>query len=104
MQKELMLFHDALLGRLKQESGVLGGWYFGSLAHGTADEYSNIDLVLLTAAEQFASLNERLPELIRGAGGKLLLQWAEDFNSEEITNYDCLVEFQGELFQYDLFF
>ncbi|MDE6710752.1 MAG: nucleotidyltransferase domain-containing protein, partial [Oscillospiraceae bacterium] len=47
MLNELKTVNEKFIGIIKENSGVLAAWYFGSNTHGLSDEYSDIDIVLL---------------------------------------------------------
>ena len=47
MLKELLVANEKFTEKMKEDKNVLGAWYFGSLAHGNSDKYSDIDIVFL---------------------------------------------------------
>lgn len=88
---------------MKKEAGVLGAWEFGSAMHGTTDKYSDIDIVFLLDENNYSRVNEKLTEMLESICDNVLIFWGEDFNGEVIKNYDCILEKEGKLFQYDIF-
>ena len=47
MLNELKTVNEKFIGIIKENSGVLAAWYFGSNTHGLSDKYSDIDIVIL---------------------------------------------------------
>jgi len=99
----LQSLNEEFIRLMKEEAGVLGAWEFGSGMHGTRDAYSDIDIVFLVAESDFARVDGKLKEILEGVCDDVVIFWAEDFNGESISNYDCLVEREGRLLQYDIF-
>ncbi len=103
MLQELLAVHNSFITAMKAKQGVLGAWYFGSLAHGTTDEYSDIDIVFLAEGDWFTSVDAQLDALLKGACDEIVLRWEESFNSAAIKNYGYLICHNQKLFQYDVF-
>lgn len=99
----LQRLNEEFICRMKEEPGVLGAWEFGSGMHGTRDAYSDIDIVFLVAESDYFRIDGKLKEILEGACDDVVIFWPEDFNGESIRNYDCLVEREGKLLQYDIF-
>ena len=49
---------------MKEDKNVLGAWYFGSLAHGNSDKYSDIDIVFLITETSFNKTEKNVYKLI----------------------------------------
>lgn len=103
MLGELIAVNGRFVEIMKRQEGVLGAWYFGSLAHGTADEYSDIDIVFLIDENSFSRIDGQLDSLLAEACDGIVLRWDESFNSDAIKNYCYLLEYSRKLFQYDVF-
>ena len=103
MLEELQIVHSKFLKMMEAEQGVLGAWYFGSLANGTTDDHSDIDIVFLVEEFSFSSLDKRLTQLLGMACDEIVLCWPESFNSEAIKNYGYVMKQNQKLFQYDVF-
>lgn len=88
---------------MQEEPGVLGAWEFGSGMHHTRDEYSDIDIVFLVEQTDYVRVDHNLRNILQRICDDVILFWAEDFNGESIKNYDCLLERNGTLCQYDIF-
>lgn len=87
---------------LKQDSRVLGGWHFGSVARKQDDEYSDVDPVFLIEDENFNEFDLQIPELFKQITDECILIWPEEFNSGSLKNYAVLLKSEnGEIFQYD---
>lgn len=94
---------DSFVNSVKDNDSVLGSWYFGSLAHGNSDEYSDIDIVLLIDGQQFRSFESIAENCLEQACDSILLCWPEEFNGEAIINNGYLIEKDGNVFQFDIF-
>lgn len=88
---------------MQEEPGVLGAWEFGSGMHHTRDEYSDIDIVFLVEQTDYVRVDHKLRNILQRICDDVVLFWEEDFNGESIKNYDCLLERNGTLCQYDIF-
>lgn len=88
---------------MKEEPGVLGAWEFGSGMHHTRDEYSDIDIVFLVEQADYVRIDNNLRNLLQRVCDDVVIFWPEDFNGESIKNYDCLLDKNGTLCQYDIF-
>ena len=94
---------DSFVSSIKNNDSVLGSWYFGSLAHGNSDEYSDIDIVLLIDGKQFMGFESIAVSCLEQACDNILLCWSEEFNGEAIINNGYLIEKDGNVFQFDIF-
>jgi predicted nucleotidyltransferase len=103
MRKELQSVHNTFLKIMESEQGVLGAWYFGSLANGTTDEHSDIDIVFLVEETAFSFVDKKLARMLGKACDEVILCWPENFNSNAIKNYGYLIKQNQKLFQYDVF-
>ncbi|WP_044482002.1 nucleotidyltransferase domain-containing protein [Paenibacillus antibioticophila] len=103
MLNELQSVHNAFITAMKAEQGVLGAWYFGSAAHGTTDDHSDIDIVFLVEEAAYTAVDEKLTVMLGGVCDEVILCWPEDFNSQAIKNYGYILRQKEHLFQYDVF-
>lgn len=103
MLTELIESNRKIISIMKSQEGVLGSWYFGSVSHKMTDEYSDIDIVFLVDNCVFEDLGRDITKIIASAVDKVILCWAENINNEKIVNFDLLLMFHGEVFQYDIF-
>lgn len=94
---------DSFVNSIKGNDSVLGAWYFGSLAHGNSDEYSDIDIVLLIDGQQFKNFESIAESCLKQACDNLLLCWPEGFNGDAIINNGYLVAKDENIFQFDIF-
>lgn len=103
MNQILNNIFNSFVDSVKGNDAVLGAWYFGSLAHGNSDEYSDIDIVLLIDGRQFMSFESAAEDCLEQSSDKILLCWPEEFNGEAIINNGYLIEKDGKVFQFDIF-
>lgn len=103
MLKELLVTNEKFVEKMKEDNSVLGAWYFGSLAHGNSDKYSDIDIVFLITETGFNKPAKYTYKLLSQCCDEIILMWEEDFNSQAIKNYDFLLKLNGKVFQYDIF-
>lgn len=103
MLKELLVANEKFTEKMKEDKNVLGAWYFGSLAHGNSDKYSDIDIVFLITETSFNKTEKNVYKLLSQCCDKIILMWEETFNSQAIKNYDFLLSVDGIIFQYDIF-
>lgn len=99
----LQRLNEDIIRVMKRESGVLGAWEFGAGMHHTTDEYSDIDIVFLLSDSDYFRIDCKLKDIVGSVCDNALIFWAEDFNGESIRSYDCLLEREGKLCQYDIF-
>lgn len=103
MLNELKTVNDRFISLIKEIDGVRAAWYFGSNMRGTADEYSDIDIVILSDSSAYAETDSRLTKMLSSVCDKVVLCWGEDFNGEAMKNYDYILSLNGKIFQYDVF-
>lgn len=99
----LQKINEDIIGLMKKDTGILTAWEFGSGMYHTRDEYSDIDLVLLVQESDYERINQQLQKNLETVCDHLLIFWPEDFNGPSICNYDCLLEREGKILQYDIF-
>lgn len=95
--------NEKIISLMKKQQGILGSWYFGSVAHEMEDEYSDIDIVFLAEDAAFEEIDCRLKDLLTEVVDKVVIHWAEEFNNDRIKNYDFILMLDGQIFQYDVF-
>lgn len=101
--ESLQQLNEDMIDLMKKIPGVLGAWEFGSGMHHTRDEYSDIDIVFLLKESSFNEIDQQLPDILETICDHVLIFWPEDFNGAAIKNYDCLLEKNGQILQYDIF-
>lgn len=103
MLDELQIVNQKFISLMRKEQGVLGAWYFGSVSHDNTDKYSDIDIVFLSDGENFQVTDKKLIDIMERVCDEVVIEWAEDFNSDAIKNYCYLLKLNGHIFQYDVF-
>lgn len=103
MLKELLATNEKFITKIQEDSNMLGAWYFGSLAHGNSDKYSDIDIVFLITETGFNKAEKNICKLLSQCCDEIILMWEENFNSQAIKNYDFLLSVNDKIFQYDIF-
>lgn len=88
---------------MKNTSGVLGAWDFGSVSRGMSDEYSDADIVFLADGDKFVELAKELEANIARVCEKVLICWEESFNGDAIINNGYLIQKGDGIFQLDVF-
>lgn len=99
----LQQLNEEMINLMKKTPGVLGAWEFGSGMHHTRDEYSDIDIVFLLQSSEYDTISQCLPDLLETICDQVLIFWPEDFNGVSMKNFDCLLEREGQILQYDIF-
>ena len=103
MNQDLKNIFDKFIDKTKSMDEVLGAWNFGSEMHGKADEYSDVDVVLLVEGKKFAQMEQTIDDLLPEICDDVLLRWEEEFNGEAIINNGYILRNNGVLFQFDVF-
>ena len=103
MNHILVKMRNEFIEQVKASDGVLGAWNFGSETHGLSDEYSDVDIILLIAGDQFEKFTSSLDSRFMQISDKVLLCWPEEFNSEAIINNGYLLLKEDSIFQFDVF-
>lgn len=99
----LQQFNKDMIELMKKTPGVLGAWEFGSGMHHTRDQYSDIDIVFLLQSSDYDMVSQQLPDMLETICDHVLIFWPEEFNGASLKNYDCLLERDGQILQYDIF-
>ncbi|HHW90429.1 MAG TPA: nucleotidyltransferase domain-containing protein [Clostridiales bacterium] len=92
-----------LVEMLKQDKRCLGVWYFGSVARGLEDEYSDIDAVFLIDDQYFEQVCEEFSSFIQKICDELILVWPEGFNCDELKNFQYIYKIGNDLYALDIF-
>ena len=103
MNQDLKNIFDKFIEKTKSMDEVLGAWNFGSEMHGKADEYSDVDVVLLVEGTSFPKMEQTIDDLLPEICDDVLLRWEEEFNGEAIINNGYILRNNGLLFQFDVF-
>lgn len=99
----LQQLNEDMIALMKKTPGVLGAWEFGSGMHHTRDQYSDIDIAFLLQSTDYDMVSQQLPDMLETICDHVLIFWPEDFNGASLKNYDCLLEREGQILQYDIF-
>lgn len=102
MNQELKNISDQFIDKIKYDEKILGAWNFGSEMHGKADEYSDVDIVLLVKGT-LTETEQKIDSLLEEICERVLLRWEEDFNSEAVINNGYILKAGGMLHQFDIF-
>lgn len=94
-------FLSKTISYLETCEGCLGGWHFGSVSRGLADDYSDLDPVFLVTDESFDKIDSDYREIIHNFGTEIVLNWPEEFNSHKLKNYAILLETKDKVVQFD---
>ena len=103
MDQDLRDIFNKFIENTKSMDEVLGAWNFGSEMHGKADEYSDVDVVLLVDGTAFDQMENTVDNVLSEICDDVLLRWEEDFNGEAIINNGYILRNNGVLFQFDIF-
>ncbi|MCH5194648.1 MAG: hypothetical protein J1F11_11855 [Oscillospiraceae bacterium] len=103
MNQDLKNIFEKFIEKTRSMDEILGAWNFGSEMHGKADEYSDVDVVLLIDGESFVRMEQTVDDLLPEICDDVLLRWEEDFNGEAIVNNGYILRNNGVLFQFDVF-
>ncbi|HPJ02462.1 MAG TPA: aminoglycoside 6-adenylyltransferase [Candidatus Limiplasma sp.] len=103
MHPDLEQSFSSLVEILKADPRCKGGWHYGSVGRGEADEYSDYDPVYLVADTDFKSFAADVPNFMRQVCDELLISWAEDYNDDHFRNYCNLIRIGDTLHQMDFF-
>jgi predicted nucleotidyltransferase len=85
---------DRFIHACQEDDRVIAAYLSGSYASGTADEYSDLDLALITTDEDFDEFCAHREDFMRRLGEPLYL---EDFGSPFTVHYILEEEVEGEL-------
>jgi hypothetical protein len=103
MHTDLTRAFNRLVDLLEADPRCLGGWHFGSVGRGTADEYSDYDPVFLITGEGFESFAEDIPKRMNDISDELLICWPESFNNGYFKNFCCAIRIGENIHQLDVF-
>lgn len=103
INNELLNIFNKFIEIMKNTSGVVGAWHFGSVMHGMSDRFSDIDVVFLIDPRHFSEMEEYCTNTLRRLCSKVVLCWEEEFNSSSIVNNGYLLEAADSIFQFDIF-
>lgn len=103
MHPDLETAFARLVEILKLDPRCKGGWHYGSVGRGEADEYSDFDPVLLVDDRDFLGFTDDVPKLMRQVCDELLISWPESYNDGHFRNYCNLIRIGETLHQMDFF-
>lgn len=103
MHKDLETAFNKVVEILKKDQRCKGGWHYGSVSRGAEDIYSDVDLVLLVADQDFEAFAADVPAVLSAASDEVLIFWGESFNNEYFKNYCSVLRIGSQMHQFDLF-
>lgn len=65
--------------------------------------YRFLYIVFLLQSSEYDTISQCLPDLLETICNQVLIFWPEDFNGVSMKNFDCLLEREGQILQYDIF-
>ena len=89
-----------LQDRLVQDERCVGMFLAGSMANGTADEWSDVDVVAVLRADDYPSMKREFRAICEADCGKLLV-WLPEGEREQSVNYAFLFEVENRVHLYD---
>ncbi len=87
--------------QFRTDERCVGIFLSGSLGKGTADAYSDVDVVVIIRDEDYAAVTQELRDLCATRCGKILV-WLPEGESADACNYAFLFEGEADLLLYDL--
>lgn len=90
-----------LVKRFEGDSRCLAMYLSGSLAKGTSDEYSDVDMGIVVADEHYDLIRAELPAICEAELGKLAA-WLPEAETADWSSYAFLCHQGQELLLYDL--
>ena len=103
MHPDLENAFTKLVDIIKQDVRCKGGWHYGSVGRGEADEYSDYDPVWLVGDRDFEGFANDVPHFMRQICDELLISWPESYNDGHFRNYCNLIRIGETLHQMDCF-
>jgi predicted nucleotidyltransferase len=103
MHQDLVIGFQRMIEAVKLDERCKGAWHYGSVGRGESDLYSDYDPVFLVADENFEGFSQDVKRFVEKACDELLINWAEDYNSEYFKNFCNLIRIQEKLHQLDFF-
>lgn len=103
MNAKLLDIHEGLMAIVREQTRILGAWYFGSASRDLADEYSDLDVVFLVDSAGFEEVAARMGDWLEACCDRVVLCYPEGFNGEAIVNNGYLLEADGQIVCYDVF-
>jgi hypothetical protein len=79
MPPNLETAFSRLIDPLKLDTRCKGGWHYGSVGRGEADEYSGCDPVWLVDGKDFGCFADDVPKFIRQVCDELHITWLENY-------------------------
>jgi predicted nucleotidyltransferase len=103
MHHDLKAMFDRILAAVKADPRCKGGWHYGSVGRGEADEWSDYDPVFLVGEEDFEEFAADARKILTGACDELLIYWPEGFNNDCFKNFCSIARLGENLHQVDFF-
>jgi predicted nucleotidyltransferase len=103
MHKDLKQAFSKLLVIIKEDERCLGGWHFGSVGRGTADEHSDYDIVFLVNGKDIESFATDIPKIMAGVCDEVIVGFDEGFNNERFKCFCYAIRINENIHQVDVF-
>jgi predicted nucleotidyltransferase len=100
MHQVLLDSLERLRQRLEHDDRCLGMFLSGSMANGSADEWSDVDVVAVLRDEQYAELKAEFRAICAADCGPILV-WLPEGERDESVNFAFLFEVEDRVHLYD---
>ncbi len=102
MNQNLLTISEAFAAAMKETDGVLGAWNFGSVMHGTSDEYSDVDIIFLIGGNAWKDMEAKVSAALSEQCDGVALSWGEGFNGHSLISNSYLLRKDGQVLQFDV--
>jgi predicted nucleotidyltransferase len=103
MHKDLTQAFNKIVDIIKEDKRCLGGWHFGSVGRGTADEHSDYDAVFLISGKDIESFAADIPNVISEVSDEVVVGFDEGFNNGIFKCFCYALKIGGNIHQFDVF-
>ncbi|MCL2254983.1 MAG: aminoglycoside 6-adenylyltransferase [Lachnospiraceae bacterium] len=103
MNQNLVAMFEKIVTAVKADKRCKGGWHYGSVGRGEADEWSDYDPIFLVGQDDFESFSKDAAKYIANVCDELVIHWAEDYNNDCFKNFCSIVRLGNDLRQFDFF-
>lgn len=103
MHQDLVNGFNKMIEEIKKDSRCKGAWHYGSVSRNQSDQYSDYDPVFLVPEKYFEDFAKDVKKYISISCDEVLINWAEDYNSEVFKNFCNLIRINEKLHQLDFF-
>jgi predicted nucleotidyltransferase len=103
MHPDLTRAFGRLVELIEQDPRCKGGWHYGSVGRGQADDYSDYDPVFLVSGADFEAFAADAERYVGRICDELLIHWPENYNGKAFKNFCSLVRLGDRPHQLDFF-